>query len=44
MATLEDLEEAVERADKIYVISRGRIVGVFKPPYEIDQITEAMTI
>ncbi|MEM1734222.1 MAG: ATP-binding cassette domain-containing protein [Pyrobaculum sp.] len=44
VATLEDLEEAVERADKIYVISRGSIVGVFKPPYEIDQITEAMTI
>lgn len=40
--TLEDIEEAVERADRIYIISRGEIVSSFTPPFDIDDIAEAM--
>jgi len=42
VVSLEDVEEAVEKADKIYVISRGRVVASFTPPYDVDQIAEAM--
>ena len=41
--SLEDVEEAVERADRIYVISRGEIVASFTPPFDVDEIAEAMT-
>jgi simple sugar transport system ATP-binding protein len=41
--SLEDVEEAVERADRIYVISRGEIVTSFTPPFDVDKIAEAMT-
>jgi ABC-type uncharacterized transport system ATPase subunit len=41
--SLEDVEEAVERADRIYVISRGEVVASFTPPFDVDEIAEAMT-
>ncbi len=41
--SVEDIEEAVERADRIYTISRGRITGVFTPPFDTGEIAEAMT-
>jgi simple sugar transport system ATP-binding protein len=43
VVSLEDVEEAVERADRIYVISRGEIVASFTPPFDVDEIAEAMT-
>jgi ABC-type uncharacterized transport system ATPase subunit len=43
VVSLEDVEEAVERADRIYVISRGEIVASFTPPFDVDKIAEAMT-
>jgi ABC-type uncharacterized transport system ATPase subunit len=43
VVSLEDVEEAVERADRIYVISRGEIVVSFTPPFDVDKIAEAMT-
>ena len=42
VVSLEDVEEAVEKADRIYVLSRGRVVASFTPPYDVDQIAEAM--
>jgi simple sugar transport system ATP-binding protein len=42
VVSLEDVEEAVERADRIYVISRGEIVASFTPPFDVDEIAEAM--
>jgi simple sugar transport system ATP-binding protein len=33
----------VERADRIYVISRGEIAASFTPPFDVDEIAEAMT-
>ena len=41
--SLEDVEEAVERADRIYVISRGEVAASFTPPFDVDEIAEAMT-
>ncbi|MFN3803679.1 MAG: ABC transporter ATP-binding protein [Pyrobaculum sp.] len=41
--SIEDLEEAVEKADRIYVMSRGRVIASFSPPYEVGKIAEAMT-
>lgn len=41
--SVEDVEEAVEKADKIYTISQGRITGVFTPPFDISEIADAMT-
>jgi simple sugar transport system ATP-binding protein len=43
VVSMEDVEEAVERADKIYVISRGEIAASFTPPFDVDEIAEAMT-
>jgi ABC-type uncharacterized transport system ATPase subunit len=43
VVSLEDVEEAVEKADRIYVISRGEIVASFTPPFDVDKIAEAMT-
>ncbi|NYR15537.1 ABC transporter ATP-binding protein [Pyrobaculum arsenaticum] len=43
VVSLEDVEEAVEKADRIYVMSRGRIVASFEPPFDIGEIAEAMT-
>jgi simple sugar transport system ATP-binding protein len=43
VVSLEDVEETVERADRIYVISRGEIVASFTPPFDVDKIAEAMT-
>jgi ABC-type uncharacterized transport system ATPase subunit len=43
VVSLEDVEEAVERADRIYVISRGEIVASFTSPFDVDKIAEAMT-
>jgi simple sugar transport system ATP-binding protein len=42
--SVEDLEEAVERSDRIYVISRGRVVAHFTPPYDVERIAAAMTL
>ena len=44
VVSMEDVEEAVERADRIYVISRGEIVASFTPPFDVDEIAEAMTV
>ncbi|MFN7106217.1 MAG: ATP-binding cassette domain-containing protein, partial [Pyrobaculum sp.] len=44
IASIEDVEEAVEKADRIHVMSRGRIAASFSPPYEVEKIAEAMTI
>jgi ABC-type uncharacterized transport system ATPase subunit len=38
----EDLEELMELADEIAVMSRGRIVYRAKPPYNVDAIARAM--
>jgi len=43
VVSMEDVEEAVERADRIYVISRGEIAASFTPPFDVDEIAEAMT-
>ncbi|MEM2026004.1 MAG: hypothetical protein QXW94_06915, partial [Desulfurococcaceae archaeon] len=43
VVSLEDVEEAVEKADRIYVMSRGRIAASFEPPFDIGEIAEAMT-
>ncbi len=40
--SLQDVEEAIEKVDKIYVMSRGRITAHFTPPYDFDQVAEAM--
>ncbi len=42
--SIEDVEEAVERADRIYVISRGEVAASFTPPFDVDEIAEAMTV
>ncbi|MEM1599144.1 MAG: ATP-binding cassette domain-containing protein [Pyrobaculum sp.] len=42
--SVEDVEEAAERADRIYVVSRGEVVASFTPPYEVDEIAETMTL
>ncbi len=39
----EDLDELVEVSTRILVMSRGRIVGEYTPPYSVAEIGEAMT-
>jgi ABC-type uncharacterized transport system ATPase subunit len=43
IVSMEDVEEAVERADRVYVISRGEIAASFTPPFDVDEIAEAIT-
>ncbi|ACB40242.1 ABC transporter ATP-binding protein [Pyrobaculum neutrophilum] len=44
VVSLEDVDEAVERADRIYVVSRGEVVAEFTPPFDLEEIAEAMTV
>ena len=39
----EDLDELLETATRIIVLSRGRVAGVFTPPYDVQEIGRAMT-
>ncbi|MEB3774260.1 MAG: ATP-binding cassette domain-containing protein, partial [Desulfurococcales archaeon] len=40
----EDLDLLTEVADRIIVLSRGRVTGEFKPPYNIEDIAASMTL
>ncbi len=39
----EDLDELTEISDRIVVMSRGRLLGPFKRPFNVREIAEAMT-
>jgi simple sugar transport system ATP-binding protein len=39
----EDLDELTELSDRIYVMSRGRLLGPFSRPFNIREIAKAMT-
>lgn len=39
----EDLDELVELSDRIYVMSRGKVVGPFGRPFNLKKIAKAMT-